>query len=197
MKDNNREPIDRLARRLRRRHYLQAQGETSLAGACGANDDAPVSHVHEHHHPRTAELEKSIENLREQLLRSQAEFDNYRKRQRREEQQRAEQANQRLIEQLLPVVDNFKRALASPGDSVDGLRSGLDMVNKQLQDILAQNGLETINPLGQTFDPNQHEAVAIENDPGQADNQVAEVFQEGYTHKGRLLRPAMVKVTRS
>jgi molecular chaperone GrpE len=139
-----------------------------------------------------------VDHLREQLARTQAEFDNYRKRQRREEQQRNELANLQLIDQLLPVLDNYDRALKNPGDNVQSLLSGIEMVHKQFADTLRQVGLEKIEPLGQPFDPNLHEAVsAVPAVEGQSDNTVVEVFQDGYVLNGRLIRPAMVQVTRT
>lgn len=186
----------RLARRLRRHHYMSIEPQT-LAPVSLPSPEEAHAHAHIHKHPAPAEAERVAEHLREQLARLQAEFDNYRKRQRRDEQQHLEQANQKLIEQLLPVLDNFNRALASPGDSVQSLLSGLSLVQKQLVDLLTQNGLEKLDPLGQPFDPNVHEAVCAEPAAGKPDNQVTGVFQDGYTLKGRLLRPAMVKVARN
>lgn len=197
--------MHRLARRLRRQHYLMAQAAEPPAPAqqepAAAEQQPPHAHGahHAHHAPKhapVAEMEKMIETLREQLVRNQAEFDNFRKRQRRDEQQRLELANQGLMEQILPVVDNFGRALANPGDSVQGLLNGLVMVQNQLTEILRQNGLEKIEALGQPFDPNKHEAVSVEATDAAPDGQVLEVFQDGYTLKGRLVRPAMVKVAR-
>ena len=197
-KNNGDAPDRRMAHRLRRRRYLATLGEntlTPMAPMVVPPDPHPHGHKHAPH-PSSVELEKAVEHLREQLARTQAEFDNYRKRQRREEQQRLDLSNLRLIEQMLPVLDNFNRAVASPGDSVQGLLAGIEMVHKQLLDILGQNGLEIINPLDQTFDPNLHEAIGVDPDPDKPENQVAEVFQEGYGLKGRLIRPAMVKVVR-
>lgn len=197
----------RLARRLRRQHYLMSQAAEPPALA-PQEPDAPAgqpqahgaahahSHAHAPKHPPIAELEKMVDTLREQLARNQAEFDNYRKRQRRDEQQRLELANQGLMEQILPVIDNFGRALANPGDSVQGLLSGLVMVQNQLSEILRQNGLEKVEAQGQPFDPNKHEAVSVETTDAAPEGQVLEVFQDGYTLKGRLVRPAMVKVAR-
>lgn len=194
----------RLLHRLRRNSYLQ-QTQPELPAVLGehpAGEAKAAPHPHHHHphkptHPASVELEKTVEHLREQLVRAQAEFDNYRKRQKREEQQRLDLANQRLVEQLLPVLDNFGRAMANPGESVQGLLSGIDMVHKQLLDALKQHGLEAVNPVGQPFDPNQHEAVAVAPDPDKPDNQVLDVFQEGYLLKGRLVRPAMVRVVKN
>lgn len=188
----------RLARRLRRQHYLMSQAsDPPVPGPPEATDPPPhPAHPHAHKHAPVADFEKSIETLRDQLARNQAEFDNYRKRQRRDEQQRLDLANQSLIEQLLPVLDNLGRAVTNPGDSVAGLLGGVQMVQQQFGDILRQNGLEKIEAVGQPFDPNKHEAVSVEVTDAVPDGQVIDAFQDGYAIKGRLIRPAMVKVAR-
>jgi molecular chaperone GrpE len=189
----------RMARRLRRQHYMAQPASEPALPALPEPPAHDAPHVHATHapkHPPVAEFEKTIETLRDQLVRNQAEFDNFRKRQRRDEQQRLELANQGLLEQLLPVLDNFGRALANPGESVEGLLSGLQMIQNQFGEILRQNGLEKIEALGQPFDPNKHEAVSMEVSDSVPDGQVVEVFQDGYALKGRLIRPAMVKVAR-
>ncbi|HOE97380.1 MAG TPA: nucleotide exchange factor GrpE [Candidatus Sumerlaeota bacterium] len=194
----------RLARRLRRRVYRATEAET--AAAAHLCDEHGHSHHHGHgdhgghrHHGPGAVIEENeqLERLKDQLLRAQAEFENYRKRVRRDQEQQIAQAQMKLIEQLLPVLDNFERALANPGESVEALLQGLQMVQKQMSQVLEQNGLEKVPAMGQPFDPNLHEAVAT--DPADAEhpeNTVTEVFQDGYRMGNRLLRPAMVKVAR-
>ena len=173
----------RLSKRLRRRQY----GLNCLEAA---NEREVVQHETGVAGPETAEKH------RDQLLRMQAEFDNYRKRVQRDQAQKFELANRDLLEQLLPVVDNFDRAMSNPGDSVEALLSGIQMVRKQLVDTLEQNGLKQIPAKGNEFDPNLHEAVATGPADEHPENHVMEVFQEGYTLKGKLVRPAMVKVAR-
>jgi molecular chaperone GrpE len=198
--------------KLRRRHFragaLEASAEDLAPGAhecCGGHGhDAPCDgHGHHHHAAHAgapaalAEAEKTIEKFKEQLLRQQAEFENTRRRLQREQSQQFEFANQKLIEGLLPVLDNFDRALANPGDSVQTLLSGIQMVQKQLADLLAQNGLTKVESLGQIFDPNKHEAVSMTAAAeGQQENEIVNVLQEGYLLKQRLIRPAMVQVAK-
>lgn len=185
---------NRLALRLRRMH------RTGGDCCCGGHGRARCHHHHHHHHeaeadPHHAEAQH-VTQLKEQLLRTQAEFDNFRKRTRREIQQQTEMANQALVEALLPVLDNFERAISAPGETVEALLTGVQMVRKQLVDILEQAGLERVDALGQPFDPNLHEAVATGEAGETPDNHVMEVLQPGYLLKGRLVRPAMVRVAR-
>ncbi len=186
----------RLARRLRRQNYAEA----AAPGVVENHEPAPHSHPHAAHESvHTKELKRHQElaaRLQDQMLRTQAEFENYRKRTRRDQQQQVEQANKDLLESLLPMLDNFGRALANPGNSIEGLLAGLEMVHKQALDLLALAGLERIEALGQPFDPNLHEAVGTAEAGEVPDNHVADVLQDGYMLKGRLLRPAMVRVAR-
>lgn len=138
----------------------------------------------------------ALAEVQQRYLRLQADFDNYRKRTRREQEELTRMAAARLITSLLPVLDNLERALAAVTDSkAEGLVTGVEMTLRQLKEILEQEGLTPVAALGQPFNPELHEAVAREEtaDPGQADLVVAE-FRRGYTLKGKLLRPAMVKV---
>ena len=190
----------RMGYRLRRANYRMTELE---APAPARPVEAAHAHHHAHHgvhrvdHAARHETEKAVESLREQLLRSRADFENFRKRMKREEQQRMQMANQRLVEQLLPVLDNLGRATQNPGETVVHLLGGIEMVHKQFEDVLIQQGLEKIEPQGQPFDPNLHEAVGVVTDSDLPDNTIAEVFHPGYTLKGRLVRPAMVRVARS
>ncbi|MEN6625942.1 MAG: nucleotide exchange factor GrpE [Candidatus Sumerlaeia bacterium] len=166
--------------------------------------EAPIPHETHHHRPHVEpaqqkEMKQHQEmaaRLQDQLLRTTAEFENFRKRTRRDMQQNIELANRDLLEKLLPVLDNFGRALANPGTSVEALHGGVEMINKQMVDLLGQNGLQKIEALGQPFDPNLHEAIAADDSEDYPENHVIEVLQDGYTLNGRLLRPAMVRVAR-
>jgi molecular chaperone GrpE len=184
---NDGQSSHRLALRLRRQQRWGGT-ESHLAQGGRFHDS-----VHEQH---TAEAGRQVSHLKDQLIRTQADFENFRKRTSRDLQQQLELANRRLLSEILPVLDNFDRALSNPGESVDGLLGGLQMVQKQFGDILTQAGLERIEPKGEPFDPNFHEAVATGESEELPDNHVLDVLQPGYLLKGRLLRPAMVRVSR-
>ena len=179
----------RLGLRLKRDHYRMNKIEHEIVSPGEARRGG--AHAHK------TETDKIIESMRDQLARSQAEFENFRKRVRRDLQQQIQMANQDLLEQILPVLDNFDRALTTPGDSVDALLNGMRMVQKQLLEILCRSGLEHIEAVGQPFDPNVHEAVGVDPSGEHPDNHVSAVLQEGYKLKGRLVRPAMVRVSKS
>jgi molecular chaperone GrpE len=127
------------------------------------------------------------------LQRTQAEFDNYRKRTLRDQTAHLERAAGTLIEQLLPVLDSFELALGSGGTDVERLRKGVELVYGEFLGALEKAGLERIEALGKPFDPEEHEAVMHVDDDG-GEPGVRDVVRSGYRFKGRVLRPAMVKV---
>lgn len=135
------------------------------------------------------------DELRETLQRVQADFENFRKRTMRDQAAQVDRAAETLIEQLLPVLDSFELAVLNvPEDDLDDssqkLRKGVELVYAELLSVLEKAGLERIDPVGTPFDPEEHEAVMREGD-GQV---VTEVMRTGYRLKGRVVRPAMVKV---
>ena len=139
-------------------------------------------------------------SLYDQLLRRQAEFENYRKRVERERSELYQHGRDDVLLQFLPVVDNFERALSSlessEGDA-EALRHGVELIHKQFKDALSKFGLEAVEAVGQTFDPHVHEAVTTEATDKHKENTVIEEFQRGYRIGDRLLRPAKVKVASS
>jgi molecular chaperone GrpE len=133
------------------------------------------------------------------LKRLKAEFENYRKRVIREQTNVVERATEQLVEKLLPVLDNFELALIAADRTKDygALVRGVEIVFGELADLLHKEGLQKIEALGKPFDPTMHEAVLEVGDgPADGDPVVAEVVRNGYTLKGKVVRPAMVKVVR-
>jgi molecular chaperone GrpE len=142
-------------------------------------------------------LTQERDELLDTARRVQAEFENYKKRMMREQTALAARATEGLIEQLLPVLDSFELALANVigGDIDDKVSKGIELVYAELLSVLERAGLERIDAFGTPFDPNEHEAVL--QDEGDGDPHVGEVLRTGWKLKGRVLRPAMVKVTRA
>ncbi|MCD5401565.1 nucleotide exchange factor GrpE [candidate division NPL-UPA2 bacterium] len=145
----------------------------------------------------TQKKAKLAEERFDRLLRLQAEFENYRKRVNRERSEFIQYALEDLICDLLPVIDNFERALASAHqhDNFHALLQGVEMVYKQVQDILVKRGLERIEALGKKFDPREHEAVMQVESEERPDNTVIEESLAGYKLKNKVIRPALVKVS--
>ena len=125
----------------------------------------------------------------------QADFENYRKQAMRRETAIVERASESLVESLLPVLDSFDAAVSQlPDDTEPGVRKGVELVFAQLVDVLERAGLERMDADGRPFDPNEHEAVMQED--GDGEPVVVETMRSGYRLKGRVLRPAMVKVAK-
>lgn len=141
------------------------------------------------------EKEQKIEELTDTLQRLQAEYANYRRRTQQEKETMGIFANEKILNELIPVMDNMERAMDACTDKEDSMYKGIDMVQKQLKATLEKFGLEEIEAESQEFDPNLHLAVMQEPVEGTEANQVIMVLQKGYKLNTKVLRPAMVKVS--
>jgi molecular chaperone GrpE len=162
-----------------------------------AEPDAPAADAGTPNAAQTLQDER--DRYYDLLLRKTAEFDNYRKRTDKERREQAERVTGDLLLDVLPVIDDLERALTvdAGADAADAFRAGVELIQRQLLDILKRRGVRAIDPIGQDFDPNLHQAVTTEARPGARDGEVLEEFRRGYLIGERLLRPAMVKVARS
>jgi molecular chaperone GrpE len=168
---------------------MTIEGDDALYGASGEQDRSGEDGGEPLASP--ADLARQRDEYLDSLLRLQAEFDNYRKRVDRQQREIIENAAGALVKKLLPVLDTADLALAHGGGA------DVQQVASALFDILSKEGLQRIDPCGEHFDPEHHEAVAHEpadGDDGPEKPEVSEVLRAGYIWKGRALRPAMVKV---
>jgi molecular chaperone GrpE len=168
----------------------------ALPEACAA-EKAPSPPREEGDNDR---LRAEIAACQDRLLRLQAEFDNYRKRQQRDREELNRQAKERVLKELPGVVDNLERALqhaGAAGAAPETLAQGVDLVCKQLQEVLARFGVEPIAAVGSLFDPRLHEAMArVETAGDPPDGTVIEEYRRGYLLDGKVLRPALVAVAK-
>lgn len=142
-------------------------------------------------------LKAQLDVLKDRLLRLQAEFDNYRKRTEKERLEAKKYEAEALASELLPVLDNFERALKTEVDeSSKGFYDGVKMVYEQLLEALKTQGVEQMDVLNKPFDPNLHHAVMQDENDSVESNIITEEFQKGYMIKDKVLRPAMVKVNK-
>jgi len=173
---------------------VAAEDGPDAAEAGGSEAEARADHPSNSAKPEASAEQQTPESgehdYLEDLKRLQAEFDNYRKRMMREQTEIASRAGARLVERLLPVLDNFERALAHTEDD------GMVLVHKELISVLESEGLRAIESLGAPFDPNLHEAVESHDEEGIAEPTVVKVYRTGYEFKGKVLRAAMVVVAR-
>ena len=143
------------------------------------------------------ELRKERDNLHDRLLRQAAEFDNYRKRVDRERRDLAQMAAIDFVQELLPVIDDFERALQTEAPGAESYRQGLEIIHRALMEMLRKRGVTPIDAVGAAFDPQVHQAVAYEEAPDRRDGEVIEQFTRGYRLGDKLVRPAMVKVAKA
>jgi molecular chaperone GrpE len=162
------------------------------AGAAAAATDPAPSPADEN-----VELRKERDGLHDRLLRQAAEFDNYRKRVERERKDTAQYAAIDFVQDLLPAIDDFERALKIEAPGADSYRQGLEIIHRGLMDMLRKRGVTTIDAVGTDFDPQIHQAVAYEAAPDRRDGEVLEQFTRGYRLGEKLVRPAMVKVAKA
>jgi molecular chaperone GrpE len=164
---------------------------SAAAGPTGASEEGSPEVA-------LAAAEQDLAKHRDALLRMQAEMDNLRKRLQREVEKSRKFALERIMKDLLQVRDSMDRGLAAAGESatIESLREGQQLTLKMLAKVMQDHGLEVIDPLGQAFDPELHEAVTVMPSAEAAENTVLEVLQRGFRLHDRLLRPAMVVVSR-
>ncbi|HEY6946429.1 MAG TPA: nucleotide exchange factor GrpE [Candidatus Acidoferrum sp.] len=142
-----------------------------------------------------AKLTADLEDLRQTLLRRQADFENYRKRIEKERFEDSKRATARVIEGLIPIIDGFEHALAAHREAeYENYRKGFELIYKQLLDNISKLGVQRIDPVGQPFDPHLHQAMDRTETNEEKDGTILQVFQPGYVFHGRVLRPAMVRV---
>jgi molecular chaperone GrpE len=171
-------------------HELPASEETDEQQTTGSQQPAPE---------RVSEAEKlraERDALVDRLARMQAEFDNARKRAAKEQQDYRDYALVDAIKAIIPVLDSFDRALQTSPEKSE-FHAGVELIQKQLQDVLAKIGVRPISAKGEPFDPRYHEAIEMVDTDAVPDHHVLEELQHGYKLKERLLRPAMVKVARN
>ena len=138
--------------------------------------------------------EDKVAQMKDQWLRTMAEFDNYRKRTQKEKEQAFGRGVSYAIEAILPVIDNFERALKGAKDSEDGFVKGVEMTYQQMMNALKGLGIEPIDALGKSFDPHYHHAMMHVDDDNYGENEIIEVLQTGYMYNESVLRCSMVKV---
>lgn len=163
-----------------------AQGQQSGADEAGSQQEL-LSEV--------SRLNAEVQELQNRLLRTTADFDNFRKRARQEKEDMSKYATLRLVQEILPVLDNFQLAMAAGNTDAESLKKGVEMVFRQMQSTLEREGIVAMNAVGQPFDPNFHEAVMQVESAEHESGIVVEELRKGYLLHDKVVRPAMVKVS--
>ncbi|HEX6363190.1 MAG TPA: nucleotide exchange factor GrpE [Albitalea sp.] len=163
-----------------------------------ASRDAAVGEAPGPEGDSQADLKRERDQLQDRLLRTAAEFDNYRKRVERDRRDQLDAATADAIADLLPIMDDLDRALgAMGGEGAAPYRKGVELIHRQMADLLKKRGVKAIEAVGADFDPNFHQAVIQEVSAAHREGEVMEELRRGYTLGDRLLRPAMVKVAKA
>lgn len=171
---------------------IEAAEEAEAAVEASDNPEAEVLAA------RVEELEQSVAEAKDQALRAAAEAQNVRRRAEQEAEKARKFALEKFVKELLPVVDSLEKALEAMADeATEAHREGVAMTLKMQRDVLAKFGVEILEPAGEPFDPQFHEAMAMVPNPELDPNTVMDVFQKGYLLNGRLVRPAMVVVSQA
>ena len=142
------------------------------------------------------ECEMKLAEMRDTVLRERADVDNQRKRLQRDLEQARRFANEKLLADLLPVLDNLERALAAESGDPSALRGGVELTLRELTRVVDASGLKGVGQVGEAFDPERHQAMAMVDSTAQASGQIVAVMQKGYVLNDRLLRPALVSVAK-
>jgi len=176
------------------RNEQNADNGTGEIGEIPEHDESLLTPIEEQR--RLDEKHARAEEYFGQLLRLQADFENYRRRTQREKEELWKYASEQLIVSLLPVLDNLERALAARDDDPARVVEGVELIYRQLQDVLTREGLSYISAVGEEFDPVRHEAMMQQDTDEYPDNTVLEELQKGYVLKDKVIRPTMVMVAR-
>lgn len=150
--------------------------------------------VDENKDDASIKIQKELEEKNDQILRLAAEYDNFRKRSQREKESIYSDVKANVLGDLLPVVDNFERALDGSGDELESFRKGVDMIFNQLVETMKKHGVESFGEVGDEFDPNFHSAVMHIESEDLGENVIAQVFSKGYKVGDKVIRPATVQV---
>lgn len=171
-----------------------AEGSEEEAPEEAASEAAAMQEEIEALKGQVEKLTGDLQEKKDRLLRLQADFDNFRRRSAKEREEISAVVTQNFCKDMLPLLDNFERAMAAETKDVEAFQKGVEMIFTQFQEVLKKNGLEQIEAVGQKFDPNFHQAVMRVEDSEKEDDTVAQELQKGYMVKGRVIRPSMVQV---
>ena len=174
----------------------EAKAEEAKAEEKAPDEEVPEEADGEEKAGEAEAAEKAAEAESERYMRLMAEFQNYKKRAAKEKTDTLQYANEKIVSELLPVIDNFERALATETDDLEGYAKGMQLIFEQFKKALENAGLEEIKAMDEVFDPNVHNAVLAENVEDKEDGVITKVLQKGYKLRDKVVRPSMVAVNK-
>ncbi|ORU01500.1 Heat shock protein GrpE [Anaerovibrio sp. JC8] len=186
LKKKDEEKLEEMQREIDEHDNAESENEIE-------NPEAEVEDIPEEK-DEAEELREKLAEGEEKYKRLQADFENFRRRTRQEKEELSALVVQNFISELLPMVDNFERALAAEATDATSFQQGVDMIFNQFMEVLKNRGLEVIETKDAKFDPNYHQAVMRVENPELEDDTIANELQKGYMVKGKVIRPSMVQV---
>lgn len=175
----------------------EAKAEEAKAEEKAPEEEVPEEAAAEERDGKAEAAEKAAaEAESERYMRLMAEFQNYKKRAAKEKTDTLQYANEKIVSDLLPVIDNFERALATETDDLEGYAKGMQLIFEQFKKALENAGLEEIKAMDEEFDPNVHNAVMTDNVEDKDDGKITKVLQKGYKLRDKVVRPSMVAVNK-
>ena len=171
--------------------------QNDAASSADADDGAETGEEHAEEEDPVAALDAELKEKSDRILRLQADFENFRRRTAKEKEELTAVITQNMLTDLLPLLDNFERAMTVEQTDIEAFQKGVEMIFTQLREVMEKHGLEKIEAEGQVFDPNLHQAVMRVENPDVEDGMITQVLQQGYRAKGRVIRPSMVQVAGS
>ncbi|MCR5176766.1 MAG: nucleotide exchange factor GrpE [Anaerovibrio sp.] len=187
LKKKDEEKLEEMQREIDE-HEMSADESDNVEAAADNVEDVPQEK------DELEQLKEKLADDEERYKRLQADFENFRRRTRQEKEELSALVVQNFITELLPMVDNFERALAAEANDTAAFKQGVDMIFNQFMEVLKNRGLEKIETKDAKFDPNYHQAVMRVENPELEDDTIAMEMQKGYMVKGKVIRPAMVQV---
>lgn len=185
LKKKDEQRLDEMQQEINEEQTAEDAPEVETAEEVAAADDSAAI---------IEQLRAEVKEKEERSLRLQADFENFRRRTAKEKEELAAVVTQSILTDMLPLVDNFERAMAAEAKDGEAFTKGVEMIFTQLGEVLKKNGLEHIETEGKAFDPNFHQAVMRVANPELEDDMIAAELQKGYMVKGRVIRPSMVQV---
>ena len=194
LKKKDEQKLEEMQQEINAAHADDADEAEDAASESAENENEETQEPQDEVAAQIEKLTADLKEKEDRALRLQADFENFRRRTSKEKEELAAVVTQGLLKDMLPLLDNFERAMAAEAKDGEAFQKGVEMIFTQFTEILKKNGLEHIEVEGQKFDPNFHQAVMRVPNADMEDDDIAQELQKGYMVKGRVIRPSMVQV---
>ena len=194
LKKKDEQKLEEMQQEINAAHADEADEAEDAASESAENENEETQESQDEVAAQIEKLTADLKEKEDRALRLQADFENFRRRTSKEKEELAAVVTQGLLKDMLPLLDNFERAMAAEAKDGEAFQKGVEMIFTQFTEILKKNGLEHIEVEGQKFDPNFHQAVMRVQNADMEDDDIAQELQKGYMVKGRVIRPSMVQV---